>query len=92
MRILLSLGALALGVLITFGALATDGPAVVPLVLGAVLWAVGLTGVIVFAIYGKAMHDTPRGQWFRAWRAHRHPRANGNHNGHIHPRHPIPQA
>jgi len=91
MRILLSLGALALGVLITFGALATDGPATVPLVLGAVLWAVGLTGVIVFAIYGKASHDTPRGQWFRTWRARR--RTRGRTNGQTYGRHPpIPQA
>jgi hypothetical protein len=93
MPILLSLGALALGVLLMFGALATDGPATFPLVLAALLWAAGLTGVIVFAIYGKAMHDRPRGQWYRNWLARRRQRTRQNGtNGHLHTRPPIAQS
>jgi hypothetical protein len=94
MPILLSLGALALGVLITFGALATDGPATAPLIAGAVLWAVGLAGVIVFAIYGRASHAPRRGQWLRTWRRPRRRRTATSDNGTngFHGHRPIPQA
>lgn len=81
-----------LGVLITFGALATDGPSTAPLILGALLWAAGMTGVIVFSIYRRASHDAPRGRWYRTWRSRRPARNRARHNGPITPRRPIPQA